>query len=82
MKYEQVGNAVPIGLGKAVGQALREASRTHPNSDRLRRIECFNLDLLSKLCRRPRTIGEPTADAPQGQRRDHLGLARQRASHA
>ena len=58
-KYEQVGNAVPIGLGKAVGQALLQASRTHPNSDRLRRFECFNLDLLSKLCRRPRTIVNP-----------------------
>lgn len=58
-KYEQVGNAVPIGLGRAIGEALRSASRTHGNSDRLGRIECFNLDLLAKLCRRPRTITNP-----------------------
>jgi DNA (cytosine-5)-methyltransferase 1 len=58
-KYEQVGNAVPIGLGKAIGKALRDASRKHPNASRLRRIECFNLDLLSKLSRRPRTIVNP-----------------------
>lgn len=58
-KYEQVGNAVPIGLGKAVGKALLEASRTHANPQRLERIECLNLDLLSKLSRRPRTIVNP-----------------------
>jgi DNA (cytosine-5)-methyltransferase 1 len=58
-KYEQVGNAVPIGLGGAVGNALRAASRTHSNPERLGRIECFNLDLLSKLSRRPLTIVNP-----------------------
>jgi DNA (cytosine-5)-methyltransferase 1 len=58
-KYEQVGNAVPIGLGKAVGLALRKACRTHASKGRLRRIECFNLDLLCKLSRRPRTIVNP-----------------------
>jgi DNA (cytosine-5)-methyltransferase 1 len=58
-KYEQVGNAVPIGLGKAVGYSLRDASRTHSNTERHGLMECFNLDLLSKLCRRPRTIVNP-----------------------
>lgn len=58
-KYEQVGNAVPIGLGKAVGEALQNASKTHVNVDRLGKLECFNLDLLAKLCRRPRTVVNP-----------------------
>jgi len=58
-KYEQVGNAVPIGLGKAVGLALRDAARTRADKKRLRRLECFNLDLLAKLCRRPRTVVTP-----------------------
>lgn len=58
-KYEQVGNAVPIGLGKAIGEALRAASRTRSDAEQLGRVECFNLDLLAKLCRRPRTIVNP-----------------------
>ena len=58
-KYEQVGNAVPIGLGKAVGEALRAASHTHVNTERLGRMDCLNLDFLSKLSRRPRTIVNP-----------------------
>ena len=58
-KYEQVGNAVPIGLGRAVGTALLEAASTRANHERLGRMECFNLDLLAKLCRRPKTIVNP-----------------------
>lgn len=58
-KYEQVGNAVPIGLGKAIGRALIIAWRTRADKKRRRRFECHNLDLLSKLCRRPRTIINP-----------------------
>lgn len=58
-KYEQVGNAVPVGLGKAIGKALIGASRSHVRTDRLGRFETFNLDLLAKLTRRPRTIVNP-----------------------
>ena len=58
-KYEQVGNAVPVGLGNAIGQALLASSRSHCRSERLGRVECFNLDLLSKLTRRPKTIVNP-----------------------
>lgn len=58
-KYEQVGNAVPIGLGKAIGLALQEGSRTRADKRRLSRVSCFNLDLLAKLCRRPLTIVNP-----------------------
>jgi DNA (cytosine-5)-methyltransferase 1 len=58
-KYEQVGNAVPIGLGEAIGRALQAAAESRSSAARLRRIECFNLDLLSKLSRRPRTIVNP-----------------------
>ena len=58
-KYEQVGNAVPVGLGKAIGNALIAASRSHVREDRLGRFETFNLDLLDKLTRRPKTIVNP-----------------------
>ena len=58
-KYEQVGNAVPIGLGTAIGKSLIVAARSHAREERLGRFETFNLDLLAKLTRRPKTIVNP-----------------------
>ena len=59
-KYEQVGNAVPLGLGEAVGRALRDAmALRNKRTPRHGRVECWNLDLLAKLCRRPRTVVNP-----------------------
>lgn len=58
-KYEQVGNAVPLSLGGAAGNALRETMKTPSASGRKGRVECWNLDLLTKLSRRPRTIVNP-----------------------
>ena len=58
-KYEQVGNAVPIGLGAAIGTTLIAASRSRVSEDMLGRFETFNLDLLGKLIRRPKTILNP-----------------------
>ena len=58
-KYEQVGNAVPIGLGMAIGKSLIAAARSHAREERLGRFETFNLDLLAKLTRRPKTIVNP-----------------------
>ena len=57
--YEQVGNAVPVGLGRAIGDALVAAARTQLRDDRLGRFETFNLDLLASLARRPKTIVNP-----------------------
>lgn len=58
-KYEQVGNAVPIGLGQAAGSALVAASARDCDEARLGRFESFNLELLARLARRPRTIVNP-----------------------
>ena len=58
-KYEQVGNAVPIGLGRVIGNAIVTAARSHICEERLGRFETFNLDLLAKLTRRPKTIVNP-----------------------
>ena len=58
-KYEQLGNAVPIGLGTAIGKALVTAACSHVREDRRGRFETFNLDLLAKLTRRPKTIVNP-----------------------
>lgn len=58
-KYVQVGNAVPVGLGKAIGQALLRAASSESRKARLGRFESHNLDLLAKLTRRPKTIVNP-----------------------
>ena len=58
-KYKQVGNAVPLGLATAIGNALVAASQNDVCEDRLGRFETFNLDLLAKLTRRPKTIVNP-----------------------
>lgn len=58
-KYEQVGNAVPLGLGETIGCALLKASRSRRSAGRKKRVECFNLDLLESLCKRPKTIVNP-----------------------
>lgn len=58
-KYEQVGNAVPLGLGEAAGRAIREVMAIPSVTGRKGRVECWNLDLLTKLTRRPRTIVNP-----------------------
>lgn len=58
-KYEQVGNAVPLGLAKALGQALLAARNNQQDLQLLGKFETFNLDLLGKLSRRPKTIVNP-----------------------
>ncbi len=58
-KYEQVGNAVPLGLGEAIGEAIRKAMRSRKKRGRNGQVECWNTDLLAKLSRRPRTILNP-----------------------
>ncbi|MER9368395.1 DNA cytosine methyltransferase [Mesorhizobium sp. M0518] len=58
-KYEQVGNAVPLGLGEAAGRALRNIMSMPSVAGRFGHVECFNLDLLTKLMKRPRTIVNP-----------------------
>ena len=58
-KYVQVGNAVPVGLGKAIGHALIVAASNESREGRLGRFESQNLDLLAKLTRRPKTIVNP-----------------------
>lgn len=58
-QYLQVGNAVPLGLGEALGRALLKALAKRKIVARKAAVECWNLDLLDKLLRRPRTIVNP-----------------------
>jgi DNA (cytosine-5)-methyltransferase 1 len=58
-KYEQVGNAVPLGLGEAAGRAVLAAMGKSGAEDRKGKVECWNLDLLTRLAKRPKTIVNP-----------------------
>jgi len=48
-QYKQVGNAVPIGLGKTVGQAIRLAMQSKKGPLELGVVVCHNPELLRSL---------------------------------
>jgi DNA (cytosine-5)-methyltransferase 1 len=58
-KYEQIGNAVPVGLAKAIGGSIRGAMRGARNGSKRGVVECTNLNLLVRLHRTPTTILNP-----------------------
>jgi DNA (cytosine-5)-methyltransferase 1 len=58
-QYIQVGNAVPIGLGKAIGKALRLAMRRWKREELLGKVVCLNADLIHRMANRPRTVLNP-----------------------
>lgn len=58
-QYIQVGNAVPVGLGRAIGRALRKAMGGRRLRARLGTLACANKDLIERLSKRPRTIVNP-----------------------
>lgn len=58
-QYIQVGNAVPVGLGRAIGRALRKAMAGRRLRARLGTLACRNDGLLERLSRRPRTVVNP-----------------------
>lgn len=58
--YRQIGNAVPLGLGRALGEALKKARRCKRRVHE-RGVFCFNEQLLEKLARRPATVLNPAS---------------------
>lgn len=58
-QYVQVGNAVPLGLGKAVGETLLDVQRSHANELRRGKVVCASRDLLDRLRARSRTVLNP-----------------------
>lgn len=58
-KYRQIGNAVPIGLGAALGQALMSAWNRHNGKKSLGVVETLNQELIRKMSARPITILNP-----------------------
>ena len=58
-KYRQLGNAVPVGLGTALGRSVVTAKRQTRRSGLLGKTECHDLELLDRLSTRLRTRLNP-----------------------
>ena len=58
-KYRQLGNAVPVKLGTALGWAVRTAKSKRRDGGLRGRVECHNLALLDSLVARQRTRLNP-----------------------
>ncbi|MBX9787506.1 MAG: DNA cytosine methyltransferase [Pirellulales bacterium] len=58
-QYKQIGNAVPVGLGEAIGRTLRKIMRRRNKGRKRGRVVCLNSDLLKRIADRPRTILNP-----------------------
>ncbi len=58
-QYVQIGNAVPIGLGSAIGRAIVEAIQAGPIDALRGTVTCYNEGLLDRLAKRPRTVLDP-----------------------
>lgn len=56
--FRQIGNAVPIGLGAALGQALAAAAASRRRTS-LRGVFCHNEELLQRLGERPAMVLNP-----------------------
>src|SRR5206468_3068224 len=57
--YKQIGNAVPVGLGKAIGRSLRRTMRAGRAKMMPKEVVCANADLAKRIARRPKTILNP-----------------------
>ncbi len=58
-KYTQIGNAVPIGLGYAIGETLLEAMRGKKSIFRLGSVITDDSSLVDRIANRPKTILNP-----------------------
>jgi len=59
-KYMQIGNAVPVGLGEAIGKALAESMNPKLKSpERLGLIVCETPKILDSMAQRPTTFLNP-----------------------
>jgi DNA (cytosine-5)-methyltransferase 1 len=57
--YKQIGNAVPVRMGKAIGQSLRKTMRADLVGALAKRVVCDNSELLARISKRPKTILNP-----------------------
>lgn len=70
-RYRQIGNAVPVGLGTAIGSAIKAAWKMHANKRPLGVVETSNADLVKKMINRPVTILNPPRMRQQADEHAH-----------
>ncbi len=58
-QYKQIGNAVPVRLGKAIGKSLRTAMKSRRRGVLAKKVVCANSQLLDRISKRPKTILNP-----------------------
>jgi DNA (cytosine-5)-methyltransferase 1 len=58
-QYRQIGNAVPVGLGKAVGKAVKKALHNNARPEPSNKITCSNQSLINRLNKRKVTYFNP-----------------------
>lgn len=59
-QYEQIGNAVPVGLAEALGRSLRAARRRVPERCEPGVVYCGNPDLLARMAKARGTVLNPS----------------------
>jgi DNA (cytosine-5)-methyltransferase 1 len=58
-QYQQIGNAVPVGLGSVVGEVVQAAARRRKGQARPGVVYCDNTDLLDRIRKAPGTVLNP-----------------------
>ena len=58
-QYRQIGNAVPVGLGAALGKSVQAAWKRRAGARKLGTVESKNAELLRKMAARPVTVLNP-----------------------
>jgi DNA (cytosine-5)-methyltransferase 1 len=59
-KYQQIGNAVPVGLGELIGEAVWAAAARKPGQASPGVVYCDNDTLIERLRKSPGTVLNPT----------------------
>jgi len=58
-KYRQIGNAVPVGLGRVLGAVIKKALKEKPRRAARGKVECRSAKLMLKLKKTKRTYVNP-----------------------
>ncbi|MCK5565642.1 MAG: DNA cytosine methyltransferase [Planctomycetes bacterium] len=59
-QYLQIGNATPVSLGTAIGEAIIKASKRRKKSIYSKQLLCADPELLQRMIKRPKTMLNPT----------------------
>ena len=58
-RYRQIGNAVPVGLGKAIGESIKKSLADNQKVAKFNKVTCRNQELIKRLEKRKVTYFNP-----------------------